>query len=84
MYFYRDSRHKEIDLVVDLGEDFLLMEIKSASKFSQSFLKNIIEIQEQEFKKGKNIIVYNGQRKLKLKKADVVPWDKLDNTIWVK
>lgn len=84
LYFYRDSRHKEIDLVVDLGEDFLLMEIKSASKFSQSFLKNIIEIQEQEFKKGKNIIVYNGQRKLKLKKADVVPWDKLDNTIWVK
>ncbi len=82
LYFYRDSRHKEVDLIIDLGGEFLLTEIKSASKFSQSFLKNVIEIQEQEFKNGKNVIVYNGNRKLKLQKANVVPWDKLGDFVW--
>ncbi len=82
LYFYRDSRHKEIDLVIDLGGEFLLTEIKSASKFSQSFLRNIVEIQEKEFKNASNIIVYNGNRKLKLQKANVVPWDKLGDFVW--
>ncbi len=40
LYFYRDSKGLEVDLIVDQGTTLLPIEIKMAGTYSSSFLKN--------------------------------------------
>jgi len=66
LYFFRDSRGNEVDLVVSsAGRSFTAIEIKSATTFQPEFTKGINVFQQSV---GENINVrslvwYNGQRK---------------------
>ncbi len=45
-HYWRDNKGVEVDLIVDSGQDFMPIEIKSAKTFSEDFLKNINKFQE--------------------------------------
>lgn len=77
LYFYRDSNEVEIDLIIDTGSKFIAIEIKSASMFSQSFLKNFPGIETVENFSDDKFVVYSGEKTLTLKNAKVMPWNNL-------
>lgn len=61
LFFYRDSTGNEVDLVVKQHRDIVPIEIKSASTFSQTFLKGIITFNKSiNSDSDKGIIIYNG------------------------
>lgn len=45
-HYWRDNKGVEVDLIVDSGQDFMPIEIKSAKTFSEDFLKNINKFQD--------------------------------------
>jgi predicted AAA+ superfamily ATPase len=62
-YFYRDSNQTEVDCLYKKGEEFVLIEIKSAQTFDKSFLKNIKKVMQLPnvlVKKG--FLIYAGEK----------------------
>jgi predicted AAA+ superfamily ATPase len=78
LYFYRSAKNEEVDLIIDSGKEAILVEIKSATNFSQSFLSTLLKVNDEIFSSDKNFVVYSGSKILNLKQAKVLPWDKLD------
>lgn len=46
LYFYRDRSQKEIDILQAFGADYYAYEIKSATNFHKSFMKNLNYLKE--------------------------------------
>ncbi len=73
IYFFRDSRGNEIDLVIRISRGLILIEIKSASTFTPEFLKSF-----EKFKRVtaepviKEILFYNGEQNFKIKGVKVL------------
>lgn len=67
LYFWRDSKGHEIDLLVDRGSDKLLLEIKSGQTYHGDFLKNIDFFKKITDEKVKSYLLYNGEMKQKIK-----------------
>ena len=63
LYFFRDSNHNEIDLVYREGADLHCFEIKSASTYRPSILKNIERIKALHTKIKNTYLIYNGRGK---------------------
>ena len=58
-YYWRDSNGVEVDLILNEGNTFLPVEIKSAQTFSNDFSKNIKKIKSYS-NNTKSVIVYDG------------------------
>lgn len=60
LYYFRDNKGLEIDVLIDSGNKILPIEIKSSATFSSSFLANL-----QQFKKISGIktakLIYSGE-----------------------
>ncbi len=44
MFFYRDSHHNEVDLIIKLRDQIAAIEIKSAQTFNTDFLKGLNQL----------------------------------------
>jgi len=62
LYFFRDSNQKEIDILFQDGRDLIAIEIKSATTFNHSLIRNI-ELIKGTVKIKKSYLVYNGSAK---------------------
>ncbi len=62
-FFYRDNHQNEIDLVIGSGNNFILVEIKSAQTYNPAFRKKL-DWFEKTISKGKTtkIVVYDGEQ----------------------
>ncbi|KAA0257789.1 ATP-binding protein [Deferribacter autotrophicus] len=60
LFFYRDHKGIEIDVVIDNGIELDLMEIKLSQTFSESFFKNFSKFPSYDYL-TKDIIVYGGE-----------------------
>jgi len=60
LYYWRDNKGVEVDLIIDNGTDFLPVEIKSAETFSNDFTKNLVKIKNYSGVK-EAVIVYDGK-----------------------
>jgi predicted AAA+ superfamily ATPase len=60
VYFFRDSKGNEVDLLVPVGRRFLAMEMKSAATFSMSQLKGLRRFQALTDRVKASALVYNG------------------------
>ena len=61
MYFIRDYKGFEIDLLVEDGRKIDLYEIKSSMSFHESFADNISRLASQIDNVGKKTVVYSGK-----------------------
>lgn len=61
LYFYRDSRGYEIDLLCAFGRDLIGLEVKSASTFNHSFKKTLLSFSEKQHALKESYVVYNGE-----------------------
>jgi len=78
VYFWRDAKGHEIDLIIDRGESLYPIEIKSSRTFNSDFVKNIEYFQSlQNIKRSEFLgeCVYAGDEKLIFKDCLVRPWN---------
>jgi len=61
LYFYRDEKKNEIDLLLLQGRDFLSIEIKVASTYSKGLIENLIKFKKLNDKVKKSFLVYTGE-----------------------
>ena len=64
LYFFRDSNHREIDIIYKDGRELIANEIKSSSTFSNSLIKNIDSIKDTIKFKNSYLIYAGSEKKL--------------------
>jgi hypothetical protein len=76
LFFWRDNKKVEIDLLVDKGLDKDLIEIKSSRTFKTNFLKNINYVKELMGKKynATTSLIYQGTLEQTINKSEVINW----------
>jgi hypothetical protein len=62
IYFFRDSKGNEVDLLAQSGRQLRAIEIKSASTFKQDHLKGIRRLKSITNKVEASYLIYNGER----------------------
>ncbi|MBN2891680.1 MAG: ATP-binding protein [Bacteroidales bacterium] len=72
-FFYRDNHQNEVDLVVKSGNNYLLIEIKSASTYNNGFKKNLDWLEKNiNGNVIKKIIIYSGQKEWKDDQFEII------------
>ena len=81
-YFWRDKSGREIDCLVDNGNDIIALELKASKTANLSFVKNLDywNLLSQN-NPSNSFVVYGGNKIIKNKKADFIPWYKLNTII---
>jgi predicted AAA+ superfamily ATPase len=67
LFFYRDARGNEVDLIIQRQRQLILIEIKSSATFKNIFLKGIItfsKLVQNRCLPGH--VLYNGERRFKI------------------
>jgi uncharacterized protein len=78
-YFYRDSNQNEIDCLVQAGEKFNLVEIKSGKTINSDFFDGIKKFEKSyPHATGKKFLVYGGHEKYTHLGTQIVGWDCLE------
>ncbi|MEM9885183.1 MAG: ATP-binding protein [Bacteroidota bacterium] len=82
IYYWRDHKKREIDLILDLGGQLSIIEIKSARTISTSFFKNLTWFQGVSTLPIKNrYIIYGGDEDWKMEQGHVISWKNLNKVM---
>ncbi len=85
LYYYRDDKHVEVDLIIEMPKKILAVEIKWSDKYKSTW-KAPLEIfsQQNPSKSVEQIIIYRGTRSLQDGQTRIIPFEKfldeLNNT----
>lgn len=75
VYYYRDDKKTEVDLLIETAEKIYAIEIKWGEKFRSDWLKNLLSFQEQRpHKPVIPIVVYRGPRELQDQGISIQPY----------
>lgn len=84
-FHYREARGLEIDLLIEKGQEFSAVEIKSGATISEDFFKNLKKfaerIQERKGTQLQKYVVYSGQISQKRSQAHVLSWKDITKTM---
>jgi len=72
LYFLRDSKGHEIDLLIPRADGNILYEIKSSATFNKDFVKGI-QYYKSLSPSAHGAVIYRGDSRTKFKEIDVVP-----------
>ena len=61
IYFYRDKTGKEVDLIINTGQNHIPIEIKAAQTFNKEFTKNLDYYKNITSSEVKGNLIYNGE-----------------------
>ncbi len=77
MYFLRDSNHNEIDLIIEYGDNKILIEIKATSTPTQSHWKTLKRLSHL-FNPSKSYLISLYPEKIQLDKGIInIPWNRI-------
>ena len=79
LFFWRNQRGKEVDCLIEHGEDLTPIEIKMNRTFNFKFFDNINyfnEISKQDPKKS--FVIYAGENNWKTKNGNILNWQNLN------
>lgn len=80
IYFFRDHVGNEIDMILDYGNQFYSVEIKSAKTISNDFFKGLNFYKELAGKTNqRQFIVYAGEESYKMKGVEIYSYKDLAN-----
>jgi predicted AAA+ superfamily ATPase len=84
VFFYRDSHGQEIDLVIDSGVQFTIVEAKAGQTISEDTLKSSLKYKNvvNKTKSAKTIIVYAGEMLNTVDDVLFLPWNKISGQVW--
>jgi len=60
LFFFRDSQHNEVDVLLKQGNDFIPVEIKAAESYHPDFAKNINKFRQITGTDNQGYIIYGG------------------------
>lgn len=63
LYFYRDSKGNEIDLLLQEGRNLVAIEIKSSATYSASLIKNLTKFKNVTNHIVRSLLIYSGETK---------------------
>jgi predicted AAA+ superfamily ATPase len=73
LYFYRDTNGNEVDLIIRVGRKLVPVEIKSASTFTEDFLKGISRFRETVgVRATPGFVFYNGEDRFIVRGAGIL------------
>lgn len=79
IYFWRDQKGHEIDILLDLGGELLPIELKSGRTFSGSFFKNLRWFERvADLPIRQNIVIYGGDRDWEMEYGKLLSWRNLN------
>lgn len=81
IYFWRDERGLEVDLIVQRGRELLPIEIKAGKTFSESFLKNILSFRRITERAGTGAVVYAGALEPKVEDVRFLNFSKIGGLV---
>jgi uncharacterized protein len=82
LYYWRDSKGLEIDLLIDNGTNLQAIEMKSGKTFNADFLKNISSWAiHSKVKATNSFVIYGGDSSQRLKEGSLVSWRDLDTVL---
>lgn len=75
IWFWRDSHHDEIDLLIEKADTLIPVEIKSGQTFSLSFFNTINKMKKEKlFKMASPAVVYAGDKSFETSYGEVYAW----------
>ncbi len=75
IYYWKDNKNHEIDLLLDLGGKLLPIEIKSGRTFSTGFFKNIAWFQKTiDMPISDSAVIYGGDQDWETEHGKLVSW----------
>ncbi|MHC1777469.1 MAG: ATP-binding protein [Lentimicrobium sp.] len=82
LYFYRDSNHSEVDIVIRRGRDLQPVEVKSSRTFHPDFLKQFINFKGTFPERMIDpVLVYDGQMEQKVMEIEVVNFRNMSKSV---
>ncbi len=76
LYYYRDDKKTEIDIIIETDSKIMAIEVKWADKYKSSWKTSLQTFVEQKPNKPVElIIVYRGQRRLKDDSVSITPYE---------
>jgi uncharacterized protein len=82
LFFWRDSKGLEIDLLLERGESLMPIEIKSGATIASDFMDNLKKWStlagnlEQPLR-----LIYGGDRQFVVDNTQIIPWSQLDQVV---
>ncbi|MEM6263953.1 MAG: ATP-binding protein [Bacteroidota bacterium] len=75
IYYWRDQKQKEVDLMIDLGGELTVVEIKSGRTFHPEFFKHLTWIESISSLPIKNkYVIYGGDQDWKMDIGHLLSW----------
>ena len=81
LYFYRDSKGMEVDLLLNENRELLPMEIKAARTYNSSFAANIKKFSELNDKTEGGCVIYSGENSQKIGDIQLVNFSETGKVI---
>jgi len=82
LFFWRDSKGLEIDLLIERGDDLFPVEIKSGQTIAPDFLEGLQRWLALSGDSGhRACLVYGGDREFEKNNVGILPWSKLPGTL---
>jgi uncharacterized protein len=79
LYFLRDSKGREVDLLLDYGSFLDMIEIKSSKTLAEDLFKGLIYYRKVYTQTRNCSLVYGGDISGKQKGIRIVPWDTISS-----
>ena len=81
-YFYRDSNQSEIDLMIQHGDKFDIVEIKSGKTIQNEFFKGINKFEKSyPALTGQKYLIYGGDETYKYLDTQILNWNNFDKIL---
>jgi len=72
--FFRDSNHKEIDLIIELKNSIIAVEIKASETIQSDFFDTITWFKQQTNSQEDPVLIYGGDQNQRRSKGQVLSW----------
>ncbi|RMH08540.1 MAG: ATP-binding protein [Nitrospirae bacterium] len=89
LFFFRDRKGMEVDLIVELGRMYLAVETKSSHTIAEDFFVGVRTFKElmetsPSPRRVKSYVIYGGTTTQRRTAATVLPWSAIDTGKWWK
>jgi predicted AAA+ superfamily ATPase len=80
LYFWRNSKGDEIDLVIDRGEELIPVEIKSGRTLNTDFFRGLERWRVLSSTDSEGYLVYGGDVESRNRSTVIIPWQRAGTT----
>jgi uncharacterized protein len=82
LFFWRDSKGLEVDLLVERGDSLMPIEIKSGATIASDFMDNLKKWSTLAGNLEQPVwLIYGGDRQFVIGSTQIIPWSQLDQLV---